>query len=421
MRSKQNHLFIGINRKNMIEEFFLFAVFLLNPFLSVLLSIFFIYMERHIKLCFTIFTLFWGLIGYTYLPIYSMDITRHNLTFEELKLIDSFSEFLIFQSMSEKPDFALDFVFWGIGKWVDTHQIVGFIGAICYYGLGLRILLNWRFQLKSDLPFYNFLLPFIMFLALAQVTEFSGMRQGNAILLFLLIVTIPDERLEVGKKCFCLIFPCLLHFSMYPLWILYICSCFFNYRVLIMISICLLMGFFFFLPLMSVLMTFLSSLGGIGSGISAKINDYLFQGEVEVALYSGSILRFCIILLMILFFPIIAFKLNKMRRQFPPFILRLHYWGILFFSYLIFSSSSFVLSRNLMMFKMFGILYFTYALFSCHLEKYFRRLLICMCLLVALSGPFSLILGKEYRVLNPKMFYSNIIELLSIKTLPGGY
>lgn len=407
--------------KNIIEVSFLLQTFIVSPFLSVLLAVYLIYCKRHVKLSVMIVVAFYGLVGYTFLPIASMDITRHYSNFEELTNVNSFSDFIFYQSLSEKPDLALDFIFWGIGKLINTHQIVGFVGAACYYGLGLGVLLNWRKNLHSKSSFNNFLLPSLMFLALAQVTEFSGMRQGNAILLFLLIVTIPDERLEVGKKCFCLIFPCLLHFSMYPLWILYICSCFLNYRVLIIISICLLMSFFFFLPLMSFLMTLLSSLGSIGSAISAKIDDYLFQGEVEVALYSGSILRFYIILLMILVFPIIAFKLNKMRRQFPSFILHLHYWGILFFSYLIFSSSSFVLSRNLMMFKMFGILYFTYALFSCHLGKYFRRLLICMCLLVVLSGPFSLILGKEYRVLNPKIFYSNIIELLSIKTLPGGY
>lgn len=407
--------------RSVFEIMLLIFLFLLSPFIAVLLSVYFIYANRHIKVSSVIFVLFWGLIGYTYLPFDSMDITRHNLSFEELKSIESMLEFITYESLSEKPDFALDLIFWGIGKLVKTHQIVGFIGAICYYGLGLCILLNWRTQLKSKSPFYNFLLPLFIFLALAQVTEFSVMRQGNAILLFLFIITIPDERLSVKKKSLLLIFPCLLHFSMYPIAILYICSCFFNYRVLMMLSFLLFAGFFFFLPLMSLIMDFLSSLGGIGSGISKKIDVYLFEGEVDAALYSGSVLRFYIILLMLCIFPFVAFRLNKTLKQFPSFMLHLHYWGILFFSYLIFSSSSYIFARNIMMFKMFGILYFTYAIFSCNLGKYLQRLLICLCLLIALSGPFSLILGEEYRVLNPRMFYSNVIDLLSIKTLPEGY
>lgn len=411
------------NKSSIIDFFLLLFTFIVSPFLSVLLAVYFIYCKRHVKLSVMIVVAFYGLVGYTFLPIASMDITRHYSSFEELTNVNSLSDFIFYQSLSEKPDLALDLIFWGISKLINTHQIVGFIGAACYYGLGLGILLNWRKNLYSKSSFNNFLLPSLMFLAMAQITEFSGMRQGNAILLFLYIITFSDEKISSLKKCVLLIFPCLLHFSMYPLVFLYICTCLFSRKYLFAISIFMLISFFFFIPLMSLLMNFLATLGGVGAGIAGKIEDYIFGGEVEVKLYSGSILRFYVIILMMSIFPFIALSVDKMREQLPNFILRFHYWGILFFSYTLFTASSYVLSRNMMMFKMFGVLYFTYVLFSCsyHFTKHLQRLLACLCLIIALSGPFSMWLGLEYRVLNPVMFYSNIFKILSTNTLPEGY
>lgn len=120
-------------------------------------------------------------------------------------------------------------------------------------------------------------------------------------------------------------------------------------------------------------------------------------------------------------FPVVAFGVDKKRRQVPQFILRLHYWSILFFAYILFTASSYILSRNIMLFKMFGILYFTYALFSCRLGKYTQRLVSVLCLLVSLSGPLSMWLGLEYKVLNPKVFYSNNVDLLNVSCRLEGY
>ena len=417
----ESNITLVYHKNNIIDICLLWVIFILSPFVAALLALYFIYYRRHVRLGVIIIIMFWGLVGYTFLPADTMDITRHNLAFENLKNVNSFADFVFYQSLSEKPDWFLDLVFWGIGKWIYTHQIVGFLGAVCYYGLGLGTLLNWREQLQTKSSFNNFILPVLMFLALAQVTEFSGMRQGNAILLFLFIVTIPDIRLSIYKKCICLIFPCLLHFSMYPIVLFYICTCFLSRRVLLTISLFLLMSYWYFVPLMASLMNVLTSLGGIGSGIADKIDVYMFQGEVEAALYSGSVLRFYVILLMMFVFPFIALVVDKKRKQFPQFILRLHYWGIMFFSYIVFTASSYTLSRNIMLFKMFGVLYFTYALFSCSLGRCLSKFIMYICLFVIVLSPFFLILGKEYMVLNMKVFYSSLIDLININTQPEGY
>lgn len=407
--------------RKIIDVCILFLLFCISPFLAALLSLYLIYRKRYVKLGVYIIIIFWGLVGYTFLPADNMDITRHNLNFENLQNISSLQEFIIYQSLSEKPDFILDLVFWGIGKFIKSHQVVGFIGAFCYYGLGLGMLLHWREQLHTKSSFNNFILLILMFLALAQVTEFSGMRQGNAILLFLFIITIPDEQLSIKKKCISLLLPCLLHFSMYPLMIFYISACLMNRRYVFLISICMLIGSFYFMPFMTIFMNLMKGMGSIGTGIANKIDTYIFGEELSVALYSGSGVRFYVIILMMIIFPIVAYKLDRFRFNMPSFILHLHYWGIMFFTYTLFTSSSYILSRNIMMFKMFAILYFTYALFSCKLGKYMQQLLACLCIVIVLSGPISMWRSEEYNVINPSVFYSDIVTILNIKTRAEGY
>ena len=52
-----------------------------------------------------------------------------------------------------------------------------------------------------------------------------------------------------------------------------------------------------FLPLMKWFQNQCLSMGTIGIGIAMKIEDYLFSGEMEAKLYSGSVIRFGICLL----------------------------------------------------------------------------------------------------------------------------
>lgn len=411
------------NRKNAfnIISFGLFILFILNPFVSSILALFSLYYRVNIKSSYFIIVLFCGLFGYTFLPHYTMDITRHYIAFDLFKDVDSFSDFILLESTNEKPDFALDFLYWIIGKYVKKHQIVGFLGAVIYYGLGLSILLRWRKQLLIKSSLCNFLIPFLMFCALAQVTEFNGMRQGNAILLFLFIITIPNETISLYKKYFLLLLPCVLHFSMYPIVLLYIFASYLSYRYILIITFFLLISFPVFTPFMVFLKHFLLLFGSIGMGISDKIDAYLFEGDIEAGLYSGSVIRFIVILIMMFIYPFVTVAINKKRKAFPTHILYIYYWGMLFFAYMIFTSSSFILSRNIMMFKMFSIIYFSYILFSINLNRVVRSILFLICVIVIVSGPFSLFLSYEYKVVNPKLFFYNVFDLLSIETSPIGY
>ena len=407
-----------VNKDVFGKRMFLAFLFLINPFLAFCLAVYLLSKQKEALFTTVVIVLFFGLLGYTCLPFSTMDITRHYVMFDKMKQAVSFSDFVFYESLSEKPDFFLDLLYWILGKYVNTHQIVGFLGASIYYGFMVGIIRNWcsALSIKSS---KIFLLLLIMFLALIPIYEFSGMRQGNAIMIFLYIITISE--MSMLKRGLLLIIPCLLHFSLYPIVALYICACTVKKKkILWIIALCMMSAFFYFTPLMAWLMNICSSMGGMGAGIAEKIDAYLFQGEVDSALYSGSVLRFFIILGLLFFCPIIAYSVNRKIEK-GSFFERFHNFFILFFSYIFFSSSSYILSRNLMMFKLLIVLYVVYVLYTFAFKWYLKRLLICLCLIVCISGPFSFILGREYRTLNFSLFTSNIIELLSIKTNPEGY
>lgn len=408
---------IVVNKNALELRLLLVFFFFINPFLAFCLAIYLLTVHKETFFATIVIVLFFGLLGYTYLPYSTMDIIRHYMMFDKLKQAISFSDFVFYESLSEKPDFFLDFLYWILGKYINTHQVVGFLGASIYYGFIVGVIRNWcnALSIKSS---KIFLLLLTMFLALIPVYEFSGMRQGNAIVIFLYAITKPD--MSMLKRGLLLIISCLLHFSLYPIVVLYICACVVKKKTLLIIALCLVASFLYFTPLMSLLMNICSSLGGVGIGIAEKIDSYVFQGEVGAKLYSGSVLRFFIILGLLFFYPIIAYLVNGRIEKGSSFE-RFHNFFILFFSYLLFSSSSYILSRNLMIFKLLIILYIVYALYKFAFTWYFKRLLILLCVVVCISGPFSFILGREYRTLNSSLFTSNIIELLNIKTNPEGY
>lgn len=404
---------------------FLLFLFLVYPFGAFLLAMYCLSIRKMEKVSILIIVLFAGLLGYTFLPAHTMDITRHYAMFEKMKSAYSISDFIFYESVSEKPDFFLDWVYWIVGQYVvDTHQIVGFLGAACYYGLGLGVILHWRRLLKSSSSFNNFFLLIGLFLSLIPVQEFNGMRQGNAIMLFLFIITIPDEDICGIKRFLLLIFPCLIHFSLYPIVALYIFVYFFKRKDCFVLSSVFLIGYLFFLPCMDAFKKLCLNFGSIGIGIATKIDDYLFQGDISAALYAGSVLRFILILILLFLFPLVFCAMENMgkwRKESSSFILRFHYFSLLFFSYVIFSSSSYILSRNLMLFKFMAVLYFSYVVFSSPIKRNLRKFLYCICLLVFFSGPFSLYFGKEYLTINTPIFYSSLFEILHLKTVPEGY
>ena len=417
----------SVSKRVWAYRFFLPILFFICPFGAVCLSFYRLAQRQNIAINLFFIILFFGLLGYTLLPYSTGDLTRHYLMFEDLKQATFFSDFLLYESLSEKPDFFLDILYWLLGKFVDTHQAVGFMGAVIFYSCMLGVILNWCscFMVFVGDRMYKrvFIYILLAFLALTPVYEFSGMRQGNAILLFLFLVTFPFDKQSEWKRIILLLIPCLLHFSLYPIVALYLCTYLLKQKGVLVVFCCLSLGYFVFTPLMHALIELCSSLGGIGAGIAGKIDNYMFSGEVDNKLYSGSVIRFFVILFLTGISPVIIWISGRKNHQGKISVmkLRFHHFFIFFYGYVLFTSSSFIVSRNLMLIKFLSVLYLIYALFSIKLNAYVKSFFMCILLGVFLSGPLSLYLGKEYRTLSPALFYSNLLDILSIETKPEGY
>ncbi len=346
------------------------------------------------------------------------------MIYEELTNIGSLADFVFYESLQDKPDFLLDMVYWWLGKFVNTHQIVGFIGAVFYYGLMLGVIRHFCIifvnEDKAKAAFFYLL---FLFLALTTIYEFSGMRQGNAILLFLFIITIPENKISEKCRALLLVLPGLLHFSLYPIVLLYLCTYWMRKKQVLLVSVCMLIGYFFFIPLMQFVMNLCYSLGGIFGVIADKIDWYMFSGDLSVMLYAGSGIRFAVILFLVALSPLLIYVVDKgyRNRKVSPLLLRFHAFFILFWSYLILSSSSYILSRNLMLYKFVAAIYLVYILYSFSLKEKMRTFLLCLVTCICILGVLSFYRGGEWHNVNPAILYSNLFDILSLKTNPAGY
>ena len=155
MVGKQDVSFAFIKNSTILQfRFVLIVVFIACPFAGMLLSICAIVRRHDEKLAISLIILFFGLLGYTFMPLSNDDLPRHYMMFDKLKLAETLPEFIFYQSQSEKPDFFLYLLYWLTGKLVNTHQVVGFLGAICYYGLGLGVILSLASIIKSSIHFF---------------------------------------------------------------------------------------------------------------------------------------------------------------------------------------------------------------------------------------------------------------------------
>lgn len=411
---------------NVAIPFFLSVCFVLNPFITFCFSLFLLAKQKYVFVCSLIWICFAGLFGYTFLPASNMDITRHYIIFDDLTNLVKFSDFIFYESLLEKPDFLVDFVYWLIGRVIDTHQVVGFLGASLYYSLMLGVIRHCCTLFVNNRRFAQKLFFYLLFvfLALTIVYDFSVMRQGNAILLFLFIVTIPTDKISELKRLLLLLMPCLLHFSLYPIVFLYLCTYILKRKTIFILFFCMALCYFFFPLIMHGAMNVCNSLGGIFAGIAEKIDVYMFNGELSVLLFSGSRIRYVLtIFLFIFIFPLLIYLVDKkaINKSANPVICRFHYFSILFAGYLILSSSTYILSRNLMLFKFIFGVYLVYVLFAVRLKEHLKNFLLGLTVGIWLLGVASFYHGKDYRCLNTTLFYSNIFNILSVKTNPAGY
>ena len=194
-------------------------LFLVYPFVGVCMALYLMPCSKHRMFFSLLVGIFGGLLGYTYLPSDVMDITRHFITFKLLLNVNTWSDFLLFESIAQKSDGFFDFFYWNIGHFSDNHQWVGFLSGFLFYFFSVSVLLIWHDIIHTSRNEFLFLCG--VFLALSCVYTLNGIRNGNAVALFLYIVSLQIKGYR-PKRLWWFVLPCLMHFSMYPLVALYL-------------------------------------------------------------------------------------------------------------------------------------------------------------------------------------------------------
>lgn len=198
-------------------------LFIANPFLGALYALYNLSKRQYTAISFAIAVCFAGLYGYTFLPYSNDDITRHYIIFSKLTSVTSISDLLLYETLSFKPDFLIDIFYYVIGRFSDNHQFVGMLGSSMYYGLLLGVCINWLNQSHADNYEKAFWTIILCMLALTPTNEFCGMRQGNANAMLLFFITWPKfYSFKNYIRILLVILPCLLHFSILPLSLLYL-------------------------------------------------------------------------------------------------------------------------------------------------------------------------------------------------------
>jgi hypothetical protein len=410
---------MGYNKS--LLPFFALILFLISPFIGCMFSLYNISKNRFVNISYVLVVLFAGLYGYTYLPYSNDDITRHYQLFKTISSLDTFSDFVLYQAVSFKPDFLIDYLYWIVGHFSDNHQLVGFLGSAMYYGLLLAIIRNWLGLFSQTHYGPAFWCAILSMLALIPTNEFCGMRQGNANALLLFFITWPKfYNFPKLVRILLLILPCLLHFSIFPYILIFVLASNINSKKAVLLSAAMALSCIFVVPVMQSLMGVLPKLGTIGVGIAMKIDEYMFDGDIENLLYSGSRLRFYFIVLLIAISPFMFNLIRKAKsedKNFDTFI-RFTYLTL---GYLVFTSPTFILSRSLMIFKLIACLLISYLAFSSTVSTKNNQLYKIITYTLIFSGVIYLIQAQEYRVINPAIFYLPLPELLQIETDIYGY
>ena len=394
-------------------------LFLIYPLAGVCMALYLMPCSKYRFSLSLLAGLFGGLLGYTYLPSDAMDITRHFITFKLLLNVKSWDDFLLFETLSQKPDGLFDFLYWMIGHVSDSHQWVGFLSGFLFYFFSVLVLVVWHDVIRATRGEFLFLCG--VFLALSCVYTFNGVRNGNAVVIFMYIVVLQAREYR-ARRLWWLVLPCIMHFSMYPVVALYLLAIKCRFRTAKKISVFLILLFPFFQMAASFLSDLLMGFGGTMANIGGKIDRYLSGEEGKGALmYMGSSLRYYVICTLTVLIPLLYSIYNSLYKKQTAVLQLFFRFSVLFYGYLVFSITTFVFARNILLLSYLLILWLSLVYKSGSVSVNSRKFVYGVLIVTFLSGLPSFITAKEYRVVNSKLFTSNIVTLFKVQTQITGY
>lgn len=393
--------------------------FIVSPFLTSLLAFFLCMYGFDRKFNTLLLACFGGLFGYTFIPGESFDIIRHEELFAKFLTLD-FSQFVIYEFSSSKPDFLIELIYWFVGRFIANSQIVGFVSAFFFYYLMLLVIENSLKNIICRGTPYIYFFCFVIFIAVTVTWQFSGVRNGNAVLLFMYLITNNIDYLK-RKNQLLLLLPGIVHFSLLPICLLYILCIFLKMKYLQYISVIFILSAPFILLILSSLYGILDSFGGVGHFFAAKIDSYVIDGT-DASMYTGAGFRYYLVAIpMLILFPFIWFSANKSSCNNGVRESRYHHFSILFFSYVLCFSMTYAFSRNLLLYVYLFSVYFLSFLYLKKCNMLLKRFVFLFLLYTCLSIIPSLYMGKEYRCINPVLFMGNLHTILTTKVTENDY
>ena len=402
------------NKFRWLARLFIVIIFVFCPFLSFLLSTLLLIKGIDLKFNILIGALCWGLYGYLFIPEVTMDITRHYEMYDSLLGLLTFDDFLFWTTLSDKPDYVMYYIFWIFGKIGFTSQIIGFFSAFIMYFMlyYLAYDISEIFNFKNS-SIHSISYPLIFFLALTSPYWFSGIRQCNAIFLFIIALMSYYKGSYKNTVVF-LLGSVFLHFSIYPFVILFLCAIFFSNLWINVFAFVLIGSSFFFYQLLHALSEVFLTVGGIGEVLSMKIDAYIFSGDGDDAIFVGPALRWY--LSWILFFVSIpiCYYINIKKSRLKSRFLVIHYFYILLLSYMIFTLSVSLqfFSRTLDLMKYLFFFYVSYLIFQIGVGQKMKKMLIGLLVVVSVGGIYSLFIGNEGKTFYPELLYMNLVDIL---------
>ena len=409
----------NITIRLLLNRFLIIIVFIISPFVASLLAFYFCIHDFDRKFNTLLLACFGGLFGYTFIPGEGFDIIRHEELFNEFLAFD-FSQFVIYELTSPKPDFLIELIYWFVGRIFFNSQIVGFIGAFSFYYLMLLVIENSLRNVVRQRTPYTYFFCVAIFMAITVTWQFSGMRNGNAVLLFMYLITSNINYLK-RKNQLLLLLPGIVHFSLLPICILYFLCLFLKRKQLHYISILLILSVPFILLILSSLHGVLDSLGYIGHFFAAKIDSYIIDGT-DASMYTGAGFRYYLVVIpMLILFPFVWKTVNQCSHDSRMRELPYHHFSILFFSYVLCLGMTYAFSRNLLLCIYLFSVYFLSFLYFVKCNAFLKRIVYIFLIYACLSIVPSWYMGKEYRCINPILFTGSLHTILTTEITENDY
>lgn len=397
-------------------------LFVVYPFSSFVIS--FLLLANNIDKKFNqlIFASFFGLYGYTFIPGKGFDIVQHYSLFDSF-LNTSFPEFVILLTHNSQPDFILYTIYWLVGKLTINSQIVGLIGAFAFYYLFILIIENiFRNYLPGRRNLQSYLLLFMMFTACTVPYIFSGMRNGNAVMLFIYLITLKENyRYPYFREVLILILPGLVHFSLFPISIVYLLSKYLSKKGYAIFCGILILLTPFTLDILMYLHGLFLTMGGVGDFFASKIESYVFVDK-NFGMYFGAGFRYYLIEIpLFCLIPFLWNYVNNNISKVAPQTLLIHKFVLAFFAYSLCTVQTFLFARNHLVFTYVYVSYIAMLLYSYWVKPSIKQVLLVGSIFIVISIVPSWLMGEEYVVINPKLFYSSLIDLLNTKVNESQY